>query len=50
MHLAFRDVEVDLVKGDDFAEGLGDPARTNGERCITPTLGSSLRRSDERGL
>jgi hypothetical protein len=29
MHLAFRDIEVDAVKGDDLAKGFGDPARTN---------------------
>jgi hypothetical protein len=30
--MAFRDVEVDAVEGDDLAEGLADPARTNRER------------------
>jgi hypothetical protein len=29
--LAFADVEVDAVEGDDLAEGLADPARTNCE-------------------
>jgi hypothetical protein len=30
--LPVRDVEVDAVQRDDLAEGLADPARTNGER------------------
>jgi hypothetical protein len=32
VHLALRDVEIDPGKGDDVAEGLDDPARTNGKR------------------
>jgi hypothetical protein len=32
MHLACRDGEVDAVEGDDLAEGLADPARTNCKR------------------
>jgi hypothetical protein len=32
VHLARRDVEVDAVEGDDVAERLPDPARTNRER------------------
>jgi hypothetical protein len=31
MHLAFRDVEIDAVEGDDLAKRLADRARTNGE-------------------
>jgi hypothetical protein len=34
MRLAFRDVEVDAVEGDDLAEGFRDPARTNCEPSI----------------
>jgi hypothetical protein len=32
MHLTLRDVEVDAVERDDLAEGLADPARTDGRR------------------
>jgi hypothetical protein len=32
MHLACRDIEVDPVKGNDLAKGLGDPARTDYKR------------------
>jgi len=33
MDLTRRDDEVDAIKGDDLAEVLADPARTNGGRC-----------------
>jgi hypothetical protein len=29
MHLALRNAEVDAVKSDDLAKGLGEPARAN---------------------
>jgi hypothetical protein len=31
VHLAFLDVEVDAVEGDDLAEGLADAPRTDRE-------------------
>jgi hypothetical protein len=36
VHLAWRDVEVDAVEGDDLAEGLAEPPRTNGRPAGGP--------------
>jgi hypothetical protein len=53
MHLARRDVEVDVVKSDDLAKGLADPARANSRRfrrCGSPDRVCGIRTISACGI